>query len=380
MGTYYATNPWNPHLAPLLFLILSYLIVFTDFYEKNYLKKIKILFVGLISGLILNTHISFGIGVFGGIILFFLANGFYNLREKNVKVKYNFLHFIQIVLLFATGVAITFLPFFVFEMRHEYVQIKTILKVFSAKGSVVNVIGISQGMIIANFFGKFSELVKFPVNVSYGVLFAVTVYLVYLVKKNKVHFQEPELRLIVFLLTATISILLLYLSSKNPVWGYHFIGVEIIFLLFTGLIISKIRILSIFLGIWILISIISNSAGIISPFYKNPLVSSSLTTKKYIVKVVNEDANKKPYVVFAYSPSIYIYEYTYLFKWLFNKDIPYDPSMTPKNVKVAYLILPDNAKEKINDFINYRTPENEYKTTKTWNIPDGTTILKRVRK
>jgi hypothetical protein len=43
----------------------------------------------------------------------------------------------------------------------------------------------------------------------------------------------------------------------------------------------------------------------------------------------------------------------------------------------VYLILPKEKFFLLDDFINYRTPKNYYKTSESWTIPNGTQILKR---
>lgn len=88
------------------------------------------------------------------------------------------------------------------------------------------------------------------------------------------------------------------------------------------------------------------------------------------------DAKNTEYTVYVYSPSIYSYEYSYLFRFMANKEMSYDPGRIERKGTV-YLILPPAQKAIIADFISYHSPSNEYKTAATWHIPDGTTILKR---
>ncbi len=58
----YATFLWNPHLAPLLFLFLTFLAI-----GKKTL--VTALLMGLVSGLILNFHFSFGVAAIGAAFL-----------------------------------------------------------------------------------------------------------------------------------------------------------------------------------------------------------------------------------------------------------------------------------------------------------------------
>ena len=61
-------------------------------------------------------------------------------------------------------------------------------------------------------------------------------------------------------------------------------------------------------------------------------------------------------------------------------NVPYDPSLNPTESQLVYLILPPTQNSSaVEDFINYRTPNTKYMTGKTFEIPDGTKILKRIR-
>jgi hypothetical protein len=179
-------------------------------------------------------------------------------------------------------------------------------------------------------------------------------------------------------MTITFSVLVLFLSAKNPIWGYHFTGIEIMFLFFLGLVLTKIPVLRfICLALVIFVGFIQIS-NTIKGMSLNPLRIDSLKTKEYIVSQVLKDAKDKPYTVFAYNSAIYMYDYSYLFRWLGNKSFSYDPGNI-KNEGDIYLILPINKKSILDDFIHYKTPDLKYKTAEQWQVPDGTVILKRIK-
>lgn len=377
-GIKYATSPWNPHPAPLLFLVLIYLITFTNFSIPGYGKYFRVLFVGIISGLILNFHISFGLGISVGTALFFTVFFVKEVLSNKKKIKKLFSNYVFKTVAFGTGIFLTFLPFFIFEARHGFNQLQVAINTLSSRGAVVGVIGLSKGTILQSFFGKIGELLKIPQALAIILFVFSIVYFVYKILNKKIKFQENEIRLLLLLISICVSVLSLYLTSKNPVWSYHFIGVEIIFIFFIGLIISKIRILEIALGIWILLTLALNVSGIINSFHQNPYVnSSSLATEEYIVKTIIGDSNKTNYNVFVYSSSIYSYQYSYLFKWLDNRDFSYDPGLSHLDTGLVYLIIPPATKEVQQNFINYRTPPKKYSPLKQWHLQDGTMIVKK---
>lgn len=379
-GIYYAQNPWNPHIAPLLFMLLIYTITFTDLLGKSISSKINILFIGLLSGLIINFHISFGLGIFVGTTVFLTMSIFkkVSINKFNPRKMLSF-HLLKIFI-FWSGALITFLPFIIFELRHGFNQVKTTLNLFYAKGSVVAVTGLSRDMILQNFFGSGAGLLKMQ-NTAFSLfLFLGLGYIFYLLVKGKVKYDIFETRLIMFIFSVICGILSLYLTSKNPVWPYHFIGVEIIFLLIIAIFIDKnllLRRITLLIAFYIFFL---NATSIPKAFSANQLTSHSLATQKYIVKTIHIDSKGKEYTVFAYSPSVYVYEYDYLFNWLFKKDVPYDPNANPHNSNLVYLIIPPVDKNIAMNFINASTPDTNYVTSKKWDIPDGTTILKRSKK
>jgi hypothetical protein len=105
-----------------------------------------------------------------------------------------------------------------------------------------------------------------------------------------------------------------------------------------------------------------------------------LNGKKEVVTTISGDANGKAYTVYAYSSSIYTFEYSYLFKWLAEKDVPFDPSKNPQGSETVYLIVPLKQDANVADFINYRTPNALYHKVKQWEIPENAIILKETKK
>ena len=105
----------------------------------------------------------------------------------------------------------------------------------------------------------------------------------------------------------------------------------------------------------------------------------SLATREYVTRLITADAKEIQYTVFAYNPAIYSYEYSYLFKWIASKDVPYDPGINPHDSPLVYLIIPVETPS-AEDFINSKTPNTLYKTIAKWNSLDGTIILKRIKK
>lgn len=383
-GFTYAHNLWNPRIAPVLTLLLIFLLLqVTSKKLTTKLSFLMLLFSGFVSGIIINVHISFGIGIFIGSILFL---GLDTLFTKQ-KLPQRLLKIMQSVVSFVTGTIVAFLPFILFELRHNFSQSTTAFHALSRFGDVVTIKGLSKIEILQEFLKSIKLLFHLPLTAAWNLpifigIVVVLLYFGYILEIQKYNLSLERKKLLILLFSLLSTIFALYFSARNPIWDYHFIGVEIIFLLFFALLLDIVPFLKKFLLIWCVVILISITNTFVKEAYKEPFTVPNLRTKTHITGIVGNDAAEKDYTVVSYHPSIYQYEYTYLFKWRYGKDVAYDPGQIPLDSSLVYLILPgDNQKnESLTNFVEYRTPEKLYITEKTWNIPDGSTILKRVKK
>ena len=127
------------------------------------------------------------------------------------------------------------------------------------------------------------------------------------------------------------------------------------------------------MAITVIVSLISLSAS----FNINPYAISSLATKKHIINLIYENAGKSSFSFYAYSSAIYTYDFDYLTGWLGGKKYKKLPEPDINKADFVYLIIPETQEKTKLDFINYKTPNENYTTTGEWKIPDGTVILKR---
>ena len=363
------TSIWNPNLAPLFLLIIISLVTNN---QNNNLNKL--LLTGIFLGLLLNFHLSLGISITFGVIVFYISNLYKNINKKCLISLFRNLTTIGI------GILLMFVPFLIFEARHGFNQIKTFVDAVSRMGGgIVGQVGFSKFGIITHFFGKINDIFQLKNEAISGII--QIILLTFLIKKSRKEKNIEKIRLLKLLLSLIFAILFVYLTAKNPIWGYHFIGIEVILLLTIGFIFEYYKNIKNIFYIWtmiiVFVVIVNQTKGLLS----NDKSSSSLKNMEDIVKIIENNASKKDYTVFAYNQSIYTYDYSFLFQSLVNKKVPYDPGIISKDSDLSYLIIPPKTpKIKRRDFINYNTDNNIYITTKTWNISDGTEIIKRERK
>lgn len=369
----YTTALWNPNLAPLLFLISIYFLTTYSLQKNDFKKNILLFLAGIVSGIAFNIHISFSVGFMTGAIIYLILESFLFVEKKPfIKITK---HIFTELGSFFVGFAVVFLPFVLFEMRHGFSQTKTLFNAISHGGDVVALHGLSKVDIIKTFFNVPAKLLAIPFWLSLVIFLALVVAVIVVVLKKKLEFSILQKRLMLLLVTITAGVLSIYLTAKNPIWEYHFIGMEIIFLLALGLVMTKIPLVRNIIFIWVIVMSLMQAYGLIHPTF-NPLKVDSLYAKEYTVSIIIRDIKNNPYTVFAYNSSIYNYDYAYLFRWLANKDFSYDPGNIHTE-GIVYLIIPPVKKALQNDFIHFRTPDDLYTTTNVWNIPNRTQIIKR---
>lgn len=380
----YTTFLWNPHLAPLLFLVLIYFLSSLRFPAKNKKGLLYFIIVGITSGLILNIHMSFGTGIIFATFMYLAILSVWHLLKNKKKLAKTFRKSFISIFMVVVGLLFTALPFFVFEIRHGFQQIKavqnTIFKTVINSSDVVGQSGIEPEDIPMIFLQQINELLKIPNEYSRLILFLSFGVLLIELKRKKEKLNEKEIKILLFILLSSISILSFYLSSTNPVWIYHFIAVEIIFLLWLLILIAKSKIARYILATWAIIMLISNTKTFVLALDFDPLQIQSLTSKKSIVNLIYNDSGNQPFTVFAFSPAIYTYDFDYLFIWLSQENNLALPIKELKENVPVYLIIPETDKDTELDFINYKTPNVEFETSKKWKTPDNTLILKRKRK
>lgn len=375
----YSFQLWNPHPAPLLVFVLITLLVFLPEKYTSLKDYVYLIFTGFVAGLLIQFHISFGIAVVSGVFLSFFLSFLYSLfkvkNKKDVVIKS-----VKTVSLLVSGILISALPFFVFELRHGFSQITTIITTLTTPHSVVGVTGISNNEILSYFLMRFAALIHLPLSYAAGLGIIASVIIVFRLWKKNITLSVKEVRLLLVTLTVGVTVLFVYLTSKNPVWDYHFIGVEVLFVLLLMLFISKSKLLTIIGGILASVVVVVGINHFISSINSDPIKLTSLATKEYVVSRIFDDAGEDKFSFIAYNPAIYTYDYDYLTRWIAEKNNREVPFKEARGREPVYLVIPPRTSSDIvEDFINYKTTNEVFRTVDTWEVSDGTKVIKRER-
>jgi len=374
----YSVQLWNPHPAPLLIFIALTLLVFIPHKTKSVYDGAYIILTGFIAGLLVQFHISLGIAVVSGMILYQLSDSIIQcIKEKKKSVIFNY---IVVFCLFVSGIFISAIPFFVFEIRHGFNQIQTIITTLLTPHSVVGVTGISNIQIITFFIERYSRLISLPLLASVCIGIITVAVFVYEKRNNKPK-SNPYINRI-FQISSLIGVwvLIVYLSSRNPVWDYHFIGVEVLFVFLLMALLSRARLLLYIYGVILIYIACMSLHSLYQETTRDPIRLTSLATKEYVVKEIFKDSPDDNFAIIAYNPAIYTYDYDYMVQWIAEKENREVPFKQSEQVSTVYLIFPpDTSDAIIEDFVNYKTVQTQFNTAQITDITDGTKIIKRVK-
>lgn len=360
-GLIYSTQLWNPYPAPLLTLAVVYLLITVD--HKKIVKSQLLLsaLIGFFLGIVINFHISFGIGLLCGILIFLLWDfGIALFKTNKHSRKQQIITRIVYYASIGAGFFVAYLPALLFEVRHGFQQTQVLLNALTQYGDVVAIKGLSKPLILQEFINTFGKILQVPdVVATILIILLLLTFLILLLRKN-VTLTQIEKRIAMIILSLLCGIMFIYFTARNPVWDYHFIGVDLILLLALTFLIAKIKIAKIAAVVLMLFIVVSVSYN----HFTKSIHSSGLNEQKAIVNIIKDDAQNSDYTVIAYSSSIYMHEYSYLFRWIANKKISFDPSAN-SSANTLYLIIPSKDDPNVIDFVHFRAPESQYRIVKT---------------
>jgi hypothetical protein len=366
----YTTFIWNPHFAPLLLLGLVYLFVMNS-YIISKINLFRFFIAGFIAGLLFNFHISFGVGVIIGSIIFILLYALLNIYQAKNKLN-SIKVFFAVGAVFFAGIIIAFVPYIGFEIRHGFQQSIVLLHEITGTTSSVLLSGLSNIEILEHFFGSFSKVLFVPATIGYIIfLFFVGALILNIYRHGKT-FSTLEIRLFLVLSSISFAVLAVYVTAKNPVWEYHFIATEVLWLLWIGLFLKKVKYAQPFFFIWVGILCFIQLISFTKAFSKDPFKESTLALKEHVVETIYKDSSGE-FAVFAYNPAIYTFDYDYIFDWKGHQEGK--KPVSTQDIKIIYLIIPKTSDAIFKDFVRYKTEG--YYTSRIWRESDGTTILKR---
>lgn len=373
----YANQIWSPNLAPLVFLIICFLIVSTDLINTK-VKYQNLIFLGMLTSFLLSFLFSLTMVVPMSVAIYFLINFFICLVIQKNNLWQSIKKWTLVVVSFCLGMIICLLPSIFFEIKHGFNQTKALLNNL-AQGYINKTTivagGLNQKESVNEFISRLAALTHLPNNFFILVMSVIVLYLFWQLIKRKIIFKNSELRILLFIFTTTLSFFLIFFTSKNPVFDYRFTGVEILSLFLIGLIAKKIKIAETLLFFGAVLYLVINLYFLINSFNKIN-TSSDYASRVYIVNLIYQDTGKTPFLYYAKNAAIYTFDYDYLFRWM-SKKYGFLPENNLDKAKSVYLIIPKELLSDQKGFMENRTPSTNFLTLKEWQMSDGSLIIKR---
>ena len=92
---------------------------------------------------------------------------------------------------------------------------------------MVGVKGLTKPDILNQFIDRLAEFLSLPHAIAIGVVLLLGIVFIKRGKKQT-FFSQGGKRIFFYALSILASIFTIYLTSKNPIWAYHFIGVDVL--------------------------------------------------------------------------------------------------------------------------------------------------------
>jgi hypothetical protein len=190
---------WNPNILPMFSFIAVY------FFIKSLLTKDRFFFIltGFFAGLSFQLHY-----VMFSLLFAFVVVGLYRFlqdRKKSLVFLIN--------TLFALGVFIIVnIPLILFDLRHQFLNLKNFITLFSSPGSTgaASIASVIDGFISLNAFA-------FSVNLIVPVIIAISGGIIY----SYVLWRDNEYRTIVAIFTISLIVTSFMTANKFP----HYFGI-----------------------------------------------------------------------------------------------------------------------------------------------------------
>ncbi len=319
-----AAQLWHPNVIPMLILLLY-----------------------LVMGSRLGTGFKWGIlgWVLGAIFEFEFASG--GLLVVAVIISAWMLQVrwtVKKIIVSSMGFAFWLLPRLIFEFRHDFIQLKSLFDYLS--GYFSPTLLESSGFSITKriflrlktYFGVFKHFVGMDKTwLSWVFLLLIGIFF-----GGRYHSEDKIPQAIKFSLLTTSVILVLALFYPDNLWDYYLISLPALFLVFMGWVIYKFIKIKRWVAYGMLVIV---SMLIFRPifFEQADWTGDAAVYKNQIavVKLIYQDAQKAPFNLEIFSPSLIAYNYQYLFSWMGEKQFGYLPETDKVLKDVYYIVEPD---------------------------------------
>jgi len=311
---------WNANAMPI-FTSFFFGVLFLNLIRPS---LTKMFLVGLLAGISMQIEAAFGVIFFPFTFLYLL------LKKSGVK---------NLLSLFI-GFFITLIPQVLFEIRHQFVMTKVFMAEFSGQANVLG----ERISFMDRLGERYSEMIRRIIELShlhpkiiislFSISFLICVFSISTKKKSVI--QEGIRRTISFLLFTAFF----YLLFPQHLKGWYVLGLSvplILIIAFASEVILSMKnntlsiIVLLFLSLHCVITVKEQLIYLEQITSKPSNDPSALKNELVAIDWAYTKAEGKGFKAYNYIPSVYDYNYHYLYWWYGTKRYGYQPSV------VAYL-------------------------------------------
>lgn len=276
----------------------------------------------------------------------------------------------------------TQLPLIVFDLRHDFLNIRGVLRLFSSSNEFSN----TFLFLVKNHLDVFRINFLSSFQASHVIWFVIIFILVvgsYLYLRDKANSKAKKI-LVLYLLTNPLLIFIVFLLYSSTMWQWWILPLSVFYCFVLGTIIAYfwqknivfLKFISFFVIVLFFVWFSKEAIG----FYKYDLNDyggvHKIKGKTDAIDFIYNDASGGPFGLLIFAPPIYTYAYDYLLWWQAEKKYNYKPHREKKG-EFYLLIEPDPHKP-----WTYKgwleTVIKTGKIVKTVELPSGFIIEKRI--
>ena len=237
----------------------------------------------------------------------------------------------------------TQISLFVFDIRHEFINTKGIIKLFTISNKedfLINKVNLAGDHISAfkqNFLSSFQMAdLLWPL-----LLIVLVIGLVSYFKDRKIN--KAKKWLILYLATSPLTLFIAFIFYPSTMWEWWILELMIFYCFLFGVILTYLlknkimRFLAVAVYIIFFLSFVNKTIF----FYKNDFNdfggTHKIRGKIEAIDYIYKDAKGKKFGVLVFTPPVYTYAYDYLIWWYGNKNYNYIPHKEKKNA--FYLLM-----------------------------------------
>lgn len=314
IGFYTARYFWNANAMPIFTILFLASLVFAQ--KKGTLKKSFL--VGLLSGISLQIEAAFGILFFP---LAFIYSIFKRLSNKHILSLF-------------VGFFITLIPQILFEFRHGFIMTQTLIAEFSGKEEIL---GVKYSFMERlperwlRFINTIRDTNHIPfeiLSLIYPALMIVGISHIFSKKKSE-NINDLSIISILFIIVSCVFFLLFPMQIK----AWYTLGLVVPATTLIASILERIfskNNIGIILVIVFLFLTFSNTLKAHIQFLEENFLMpsdnpSSLKNEMTTVDWIYKEANGQGFNVYSFLPSVYDFQYQYVFWWHGTKSYGYQP-------------------------------------------------------